>query len=48
LQPKDNIIAPTKGSKQVTAVASKALKDKEDKEINAFNAYLIDNYNSLN
>jgi hypothetical protein len=48
LQLINTIIAPAKSSKQVTAIASKAPKDKEDKEIKAFNAYLIDNYNNLN
>jgi hypothetical protein len=48
LRPKDTIVAPAKGSEQVTTTASKAPpKDKEDKEIKAFNAYLIDNYNSI-
>jgi hypothetical protein len=55
LRPKDSIVAPPKGSEHATAVASKAPKalnnaaeDKDNKDIKAFDAYLIDNYNSLN
>jgi hypothetical protein len=48
LRPKDTIVAPAKGSEQVTTIASKApSKNKKNKEIKAFNAYLIDNYNSI-
>jgi hypothetical protein len=39
-----------KSSKYTTTVASKAPKDNRDKnkEVKAFNAYLIDKYNSIN
>jgi hypothetical protein len=46
-RPEDTIVAPAEGSEQATAAASEAPEDKEDKETDAFNAYLIDNYNSL-
>jgi hypothetical protein len=55
LRSKDFIIALSKGSKHATTTASKAPKapnnaveDKDNKDTKAFNAYLIDNYNSLN
>jgi hypothetical protein len=55
LRAKDSIIALPKGSEYTTTTTSKAPeaatkadKAKDNKELKAFNAYLIDNYNSLN
>jgi hypothetical protein len=46
---KEAIVAPAKGSKHATAAALRVAKDKEDnKEVKSFNAYLIDNYDSIN
>jgi hypothetical protein len=49
LRAKEAIITPTKSSKYATTAASRAAKDKEDNnKVKAFNAYLINNYNSIN
>jgi hypothetical protein len=47
LRPEDTIVAPAKGSEQATAAATEAPNSDKDKEIEPFNAYLIDNYNRL-
>jgi hypothetical protein len=44
----DSIVAPAEGSEHATAAASKAPNDdKEDKETEAFDAYLMDEYDSI-
>ena len=44
----DSIVAPAEGSEHATAAASEPPNNnEEDEEIKAFNAYLIDNYNSI-
>jgi hypothetical protein len=49
LRAKEAIITPAKGSKHATTASLRVAKDKEDnKEIKAFDAYLIDNYNGIN
>ncbi|KAF2820873.1 hypothetical protein CC86DRAFT_427793, partial [Ophiobolus disseminans] len=46
---KDSIVAPPEGSEHTTAAASKAPKDNKDKneKVKAFDAYLIDKYDSI-
>ena len=44
----DTIVAPAEGSEQATAAASGAPpEEEEDKEIKAFDAHLMDNYNGM-
>ncbi|KAF2737112.1 hypothetical protein EJ04DRAFT_594666, partial [Polyplosphaeria fusca] len=47
LRPKNAIAAPAEGSKHATAAASEASKDNEDKDLDEFEAYLMDKYNGI-
>ena len=42
------VAPPAEGSEHATAAASQVAEDKEDEEVEAFNAYLIDNYDGIN
>ena len=45
---KEAIVAPpAEGSEHATAAASRVAEDEEDEEVEAFDAYLIDNYDGI-
>lgn len=48
LRPKDAITTLAKGSKHATAAALEASKDNNNKDLDEFEAYLIDKYNRIN
>jgi hypothetical protein len=43
----DSIVAPPEGSEHATAAAAEAPKDNKDKEVEAFDAHLIDKYDGI-